>query len=270
MLDAKGSRLSDLPKPAKSDDAAKANAAIAKWKALKKDARAVASGQILRLELAMCARRRWSVTDFRTLLVEHPLVSHLVRRLVWSEHDARGKLRRTFRVAEDGTYADASDTRLELAKDARVGIPHALELDDGAKAKWAEILGEYELLQPFAQLGRATFEATRAEKASNEIERFEGTKVPTGRVIGLVDRRGWRRGAPQDSGGVWWMEKPLSATIHAALDIDPGIASGDPSFFPEQTLHAIRLCGDRAKPKWGTLDPVLLSEVLSDVAGLSS
>jgi hypothetical protein len=126
------------------------------------------------------------------------------------------------------------------------------------------------LLQPFAQLGRATFEATREERDSSEIDRFEGTKVPTGRVIGLVDRRGWRRGAPQDSGGVWWMEKPLSAKIHAALDIDPGIASGDPSFFPEQTLHAIRLCRDGGKAKWSELDRVLLSEVLSDVAGLSS
>jgi len=43
---------------------------------------------------------------FRSLLVEHPLLIQLVRRLVWGVYGSKG-LQQSFRVAEDLTYADA-------------------------------------------------------------------------------------------------------------------------------------------------------------------
>ena len=60
VRDASGALLKDLPSPLKSDDAALAEAAVSRWKALKKDARTLAGQQLLRLELAMAQRRRWS------------------------------------------------------------------------------------------------------------------------------------------------------------------------------------------------------------------
>ena len=62
--DASGAPLKDLPKPNKSADAALAEEASERWKALKQDARTLASQQILRLELAMAQRRRWSAAIF--------------------------------------------------------------------------------------------------------------------------------------------------------------------------------------------------------------
>ena len=83
VLDESDKRSGDLPKPNKSDDAEKSAEAVATWKALKKDAKTVASGQLLRLELAMCAQRRWTPENFEQFFVQHPLLIHLVRRLVW-------------------------------------------------------------------------------------------------------------------------------------------------------------------------------------------
>ncbi len=77
-LDASGARLKDLPKPIKSDDAELAKAASERWKQLKKDAKAIASTQLQRLELAMCSSRGFPLEVFQRFLVEHPLMRHLV------------------------------------------------------------------------------------------------------------------------------------------------------------------------------------------------
>ncbi|MGW5159328.1 DUF4132 domain-containing protein [Nonomuraea wenchangensis] len=45
--------------------------------------RSVAGDAIHRLEQATVNRRRWSAGDFGRLLVGHPLLWHIVRRLVW-------------------------------------------------------------------------------------------------------------------------------------------------------------------------------------------
>ncbi|STM38260.1 WGR domain-containing protein [Escherichia coli] len=62
----------------------RANDAVNRYKLLKKDARTIAAQQVARLESAMCLRRRWSLENFQLFLVEHPLVRHLTRRLIWA------------------------------------------------------------------------------------------------------------------------------------------------------------------------------------------
>ena len=148
----------------------KAQAAAAQWAALKKDTKTAASLQILRLELAMCARRRWSADVFRQFFVEHPLLIHVVRRLVWGTYSPEGALIATFRVAEDRSLADANDDTWSLPEDARVGLPHALELDARTAGAWGQVLADYQLLQPFAQLGRPTYAMTPAEKTATSLE----------------------------------------------------------------------------------------------------
>lgn len=83
VRDANGKVLKDLPKPNQSDEKTQATDAVNLFKQLKKDVRAIASQQIDRLEQAMCQRRRWTAEQFRLFLVEHPLVRHLTRRLLW-------------------------------------------------------------------------------------------------------------------------------------------------------------------------------------------
>ncbi|MCV5791421.1 DUF4132 domain-containing protein, partial [Escherichia coli] len=92
VRDVSGSRLKDLPKPNKSDDETRANDAVNRYKLLKKDARTIAAQQVARLESAMCLRRRWSLENFQLFLVEHPLVRHLTRRLIWGVYSAENQL----------------------------------------------------------------------------------------------------------------------------------------------------------------------------------
>src|SRR5262249_38832549 len=153
VRDEGGAVLRSLPRPGRTDDPDRASAALAAWKALKADAVAIAGGQILRLEQAMVSGRRWPLPTFRSVLVEHPLLLHLVRRLLFAAYggDARTLL---FRVAEDRTFAGVSDEAVTLDGAVTVALPHPLDLPPEALAAWGSLFADYELLQPFPQIGR--------------------------------------------------------------------------------------------------------------------
>ena len=271
--DASGAALKDLPKPLKSDDSERAQAATERWKALKKDARTLASQQILRLELAMAQRRRWSAIEFRRFFVEHPLLRHLARRLLWARFE-NGAPSQCLRVAEDLSYADAHDDLISLPDSAEIGLVHALELGASDAAAFGQIFADYEILQPFAQLGREVYRLSEDERGSFELARFKDKQVATGSVFGL-EQRGWRRGAPQDAGWIGWMTRPIGDDLEVELDLDPGTVVGDISYEPKQKLSALVLrrpnsYGDDGRRRWKELDPILASEVLRDIDRLAA
>ncbi|HEY2926865.1 DUF4132 domain-containing protein [Piscinibacter sp.] len=273
VKDAQGARLKDLPKPVKSDDAALAEAATERYKQMKKDAKAVASLQVIRLEMSMVERRRWSATDFRLFFLEHPLMRHLAARVVWGVYDPQGRIVRGFRVAEDWTLADETDQETTLADDASVGIVHVLEMPQSMQAAFGQIFADYETLQPFKQLGRETYPLTPEELKSSEIKRYETKTVATGSVMGLVNR-GWERGQAQDAGWVGWFSKRVGDGIEVTLELDPGTVVGDLSFEPKQRIPKIvlRQVGSYDKDghmNFAHLDPIIASEVLRDAEMLA-
>ncbi|MGC4093767.1 MAG: DUF4132 domain-containing protein [Polyangiaceae bacterium] len=273
VVDEAGKQLSDVPKPKSSDDAERAASAVEAWKALKKDARTIAAAQVLRLEHAMCAQRRWSTPVFRQFLFGHPLLIHLVRRLVWACYDANGVVTHSFRVAEDGSLASDADDRFELADEASIGIAHPLELGTELCSRWGQLIADYEILQPFEQLARQAMTPTSEEQGATELARVRGLKLPTGKVLGL-DQRGWRRGPPEDAGVVNWYEKPIQPGLTVFLALDPGIYTGSIADSPEQTLGAVTLFGRYSgigeTYSFERLTPVAFSELLRDLESLRS
>lgn len=268
VKDEQGVRLKDLPKPNKADDAALAEAATDRYKQLKKDAKAIASLQVMRLEASMIERRRWSAADFQLFFVEHPLMRHLAARVIWGLYDAQGTLTGALRIAEDWTLADADDALLTLPDDATVGIAHVLEMPPALLSAFGQILADYEMLQPFKQLSRETYALTDAERASAKIVRFADKVVATGSVMGLVNR-GWERGQAQDAGWVGWFSKAVGDGLEVQLELDPGTIVGDLSYEPKQRIPQIVL---RKRGTWNTeglvpfgqLPAIIASEVLRD------
>ena len=268
VRDAQGTRLKDLPKPIKSDDAALAGEATERYKQLKKDAKAIASVQLIRLELAMVARRRWSAADYKLFFLEHPLTRHLAARLVWGVY-RDGRMTNAFRVAEDWTLADEQDSLYELPDDATVGIAHVLEMPQSLLTAFGQIFADYEILQPFRQLGRETYTLTADELRTSSLTRYKDKTVATGTVMGLINR-GWERGAAQDAGWVGWFSKAVDERHEVQLELDPGTVVGDMSYEPKQRLPHVVL---RQSGTWdhhgqvafSTLDAVTLSEVLRDI-----
>ena len=164
VRDEAGKLRSDLPKPAKQDDAAKAEQAIADWKMLKKSLREAVKIQIPRLEQAMVTGRRWTLDQFDRLLVRHPLMINFVRTLLWGGYDKKGKLAGTFRVTEEQDYADTRDEPCDVSKFSDVGIVHPLNLTDRDASAWGEVFSDYEIASPFPQIGRANVRPGKRER----------------------------------------------------------------------------------------------------------
>ncbi|WP_407060084.1 DUF4132 domain-containing protein [Escherichia coli] len=280
VRDASGSRLKDLPKPNKSDDESQANDAVNRYKLLKKDARTVAAQQVARLESAMCLRRRWSLENFQLFLVEHPLVRHLTRRLIWGVYSAENQLLACFRVAEDNSYSTADDDLFTLPEgDISIGTPHVLEISPTDAAAFGQLFADYELLPPFRQLDRNSYALTEAERNASELTHWAGRKCPSGRVMGLANK-GWIKGEPQDGGWIGWMIKPLGRWS-LIMEIDEGFAVGmsPAELSAEQLLSKLWLWEGKAESYgWGSnstqeaqfsvLDAITASELINDIEAL--
>ncbi|GAB7050185.1 DUF4132 domain-containing protein [Catenuloplanes indicus] len=258
VTDAAGKRLAALPKPGAQDDAQKAAAAYARYAALKKDVRTLARDQLRRLETAMAGRRRWIAAEFRAHLAGHPLVGHLVRRLVWGVY-ADGALVAAFRVAEDRSLADSDDREMVIADDALVGVAHPVELG----GEWSEVFSDYEILQPFPQLGREVFTAAGAE-------------LPTwaeNRALLALEKRGWRRGDPGPGGQQQSIGKAMTGDVSVELELSPGIPVNNRHdvWADSQELSAPRVTvGRRRNVPLAALHPVIASELLRDLATLTA
>jgi hypothetical protein len=301
-----GARLKDLPKPNKADDEARAAEASERYKLLKKDAKTIAAQQIQRLETAMCQQRRWQPEHFRAFIADHPLVRHIAQRLVWgvfvveaektgggsaipasneaADADAPisfpnhgGQLVACFRLAEDGSLTTAEDEPFTLpdAPDGqhavRIGVPHALHMRAEDAQAFGQLFADYELLQPFAQIGRDTYALTEAERAGSKLTRWLNVVVPTGSVMGLTGK-GWLRGDPQDGGWIGWMDMALPNGHCISLNLDPGMVVGDIGWEPEQKLGEVTLAesahwnGEEAQ--WATVDAITASELVRSIEGL--
>ncbi|AOS64159.1 DUF4132 domain-containing protein [Actinoalloteichus hymeniacidonis] len=187
VIDHSGKISRSLPRPTTKDDPGLVAAARATFAGLRADVKAIAKDQIAPLESAMVLQHRWQLVDFRTFLVGHPLLIHLARRLVWMTQPVDEQQPTTFRIAEDGTFADVDDDEVLVAEDAEVMVAHPALLG-GDPARWSEVFADYLITQPFPQLGRPVHTFSEAERTENRLTRFDGMTTYTSRVHALCRR----------------------------------------------------------------------------------
>lgn len=263
QLTSNGKALKSLPKPSKSDDEVLSSTAQKRWRALKKDCKQVARGQLLRLERAMTFRRRWTPHDFRLFLVDQPLLYPLTRCLIWGLYKD-GELQETFRVAEDRTVARVNDEAFELSGEVEVGAVHPLDLDETQLMSWRQVWADYELLQPFEQLERQSYALADGEGESGRISRHTGKVVPAMTLLTLEDR-GWRRAENYESVVVCF-EKDFG-WARAELNFEPGLYLGGLRDSGEQTIEDVVLRSNQTHQEtpWRELEVVLFSELVRDL-----
>lgn len=256
---------------------------------MKKTVADVAKIQGARLEQAMVGGRRWSGDDFAALLAGHPLQRHLVRLLVMGVY-ADGRVTATFRLTEEGDLSDADDAPFVLPPDATVGIVHPLDVEPPVAAAWGELLADYEVVPPFAQLGRPVREVLPAELDLDDLDRFAPHRIPPGPMVRILEAAEWERGAPQD-GGVYALHAKHfpGADQTAVVEYEDGLWAGYVTEAgPQRLTHVYVLPGrvpaadlgwglDRHgqyqdttfRPlRWRDVDPIVRSEVLGDLEQL--
>ncbi|MFV2173635.1 DUF4132 domain-containing protein [Actinomadura sp. LOL_016] len=257
VADHAGGMLRDLPEPGAGDDPELAPAARRRFTAMKAEVRTASTYLVERLEKAMARGRTWTPDEFRTHFADHPLVRHIARRLVWT---AGGT---AFRIAEDRTLADVRDDAFVLPDTAVVRLAHPAGLGGDLDA-WARTFADYELDQPFPQLGRPFHVLTGDERAAGRLERFEGLVVD-GEKLYAMRRRGWAvtEQPKEDHTGGDLAAALLIRAIPDALDIcltvqrrvvgvaieyrvsEALIDATDPALTSEAIADVVRLVGSR-------------------------
>jgi hypothetical protein len=252
-----GKPIKSLPRPGKDDDAEKAKAAQATWKALKEDAKAVTASLRMRLERAMCDGRAWESSSFRTLMLEHPLTQLAARRLVWATVDDAGTIPATFRIAEDDTLADADDALFTLGDDDLVTLPHPLRLDPEARTRWSSVLADYEILPPFPQLERELATAPDVGD-TNLLPGVPTREIPYHVLIGTLESRGWKRSGGDVEGGTNAYDKRV-AGHSASLTFSP------PAYFREPPPERVTIGSVYFDRVLREVSPIAYSEVARDI-----
>ncbi|MEY9887893.1 hypothetical protein ABIA31_001533 [Catenulispora sp. MAP5-51] len=300
VTDETGAVLRALPKPGKRDDPELAPASYKRFATLKTQARVGAQEQAVRLERGMLERRRWIPQEFATYLVRHLVLGRLVRRLVWGVYAADGGLVGTFRVAEDLSFADIDDAHYEVPEDARIGVAHPVDLGP-ALGRWSEVLSDYEILQPFDQLGRPPLALNADELAGKHLVRpyICPDAVSGSHALGVVRfgparfdgmaSRGWRRG-PIGADRLWSrLLRPVGDGRCVVMELEPGLEAGAAAQSAYQAIKAVWLSAteddpdyDRHALPWGrsplpersdpfgTLDSVTASEILRDLTEVTA
>jgi hypothetical protein len=275
VRDEAGAVKADLPKAGKSDDAERAAEAIDNWKVLKKQLKEIVSIQVARLEQAMVVGRRWTVPEFETLLVGHPLMRHLVQRLLWGGYDKSGKLTHTFRVAEDRSYLDLKGKPCKLAGLAAVGIVHPYHVGEPDRTNWRRVFEVAGLVAPFAQLDRPVYRLVDDEAAAGILTRFATASVTSASLKNALEKGGWVRGyvdqGSTDGHSLYFPGADLTALIH----YHPGLFLSGFGYEEGQTSSIREVFFTRGQAQYhersvatvpllrlGEVDPVVVSEVL--------
>jgi hypothetical protein len=274
VRDEAGKLKSELPRPTAAEGSPKAEAALAEWKLLKKQAREIFGVQTERFERAMVSRRRWTVQEFEALILRHPLLIHMAQRILWAGYDGAGDRRRVFRVTEDRTYADVDEKICTLEGVESVGVIHPVHLSLEERARWGEIFSDYELIAPFPQLGRRIHLLLPEEAEARGITRFSGRATPIVVFLGILKKQHWtaiRRPGQRVATGHYkrFAEVDLTAIIEETNDSPATVRIEAAYFIPgfpdlDRGSHRSRVLPLRE------VDPLVLSEVLGVLAVLAS
>lgn len=202
VSDEAGRKLKSLPAPGKKDDEAKAATAYEEFKQMKKQMKTTVSSQKQRLEMALSTAREWSVENWRKLFVKNPIMHQFAIGLIWGTYEEK-KLVQSFRYMEDGSFNTEDEEEFHLPENGKIGLVHPVELSRESLENWKQQLEDYEISQPFEQLGRQIFYCTEEEKEAKRLDRFGGCILNDLSLSGKLTALGWYRGSVQDGGGFY-------------------------------------------------------------------
>jgi hypothetical protein len=275
-------RRTSIPPDAQGDQS-KIEEATARWKTIKKESAAALKTMLPRLESTFATRRRWSIESFVGIWVEHPFTSVVGRRLLWG-HYVDGTLTQTFRVAEDGTFANVHDEAIELLTDtstrtvgeeseppvSEVGLVHPLEIPGEIDA-WINVFADYQIVAPIDQLGRMTFQSTDSERASGVIDRHCSKTVHFGKLAKLA-ARGWVPGEVVSQGLLFELTRTIPGGFRATLSLTEGLYPRltAPDGATKQLVLPVAVSRQRSVEPVAldNIDSVAVSELLLDLESL--
>ena len=200
LLNPDGKKIAALPEPRQDDDADAAKDSKKALAAARKELKSIVDLQTDRLYEALCTQRDWPAADWRDYLLAHPVVRHLVQRLVWLQTGADGGVVQAFRPLDDGTLTSRDDEEVALPADARVRLAHDSNLPADEALAWREHLADYAVAPLFAQFGKGGYALPADKSRDSALKDFEGHLLEAFALRGRATKLGYTRGAAEDGG----------------------------------------------------------------------
>lgn len=256
LLNPDGKVVKALPEPRKSDDPALIKEAKTQFSTSKKELKQVVELQTQRLYEAMCAARLWPLGEWREYLQQHPIMRHLLQRLVWVEVSDDGQ-ERLFRPTEDGSLIDLDDDELELAEGSRIRLAHAALVDGDTAKAWIRHFKDYKLKPLFAQMSRQLPEISGEDAQDRAISDRQGWMSDTFTLRGVLTKLGYQRAAAEDGGFFDHYFKDFSSL---GLRVCMGFTG---NCLPEENVPAAltQLSFEKMGRRWSSGDALQLSEI---------
>ncbi|MDV6232242.1 MULTISPECIES: DUF4132 domain-containing protein [Rhodococcus] len=264
VLDENGKKTAGLPKPTTRDDPISAEDAKKRFANLKREVKSVAAEQIKRFNRSMVTGRRWTNDEFTRFVLGNPLLIHIARRLLWGEFGTGPHPTTVFRISEDNSPADVDDNAVTLG-DGTIGLVHPAHIPDTVGA-WSDVFADYEILQPFPQLGRPVHDPLPGDVDGSGLARFTGVTATPSQALRLT-YRGWEPVWENPASWGQGLLYRLSDDVSVLLGLEPGMGTGDPyNGYPDQKLVSVDLRGGTL----GDVDRATVSELIADLAGFAS
>lgn len=262
-----GTTRASLPAPRVDDDTEAVKAARKQLTASRKEAKSVLSLQTTRLYEAMCVGRGWSPADWRDLLLTHPLMRHLVTRVIWQLTPADGGEPTVFRPTPEADLLGVDDTVVDLPEHGEITVAHGTLIGTDAVTAWREHLSDYEVEPLFDQLCAP---APVVSPGSTRLTDLRGHMTDAFSLHNTASRRGYRKGGMEDAG--WFTEYLRSfpaADLTAVLTFTGAFVSGGNNPCATDSLELRRGTGYRAVDLSEVPTP-LLAECYADYAALAA
>lgn len=255
LRDDSGKQYKSLPKARKSEDADSIEEMRLEWKTLQRGLVHIFRVQAPRLERMMIERRRWELARWQRHVLEHPFMVLFARNLLWGVWED-GALVSTFRVAQDNTLADAADELFTLPERGRVGLVHRLDLSDELAASWGEVFTDYELIAPFAQLGRMVCVVNPGAAKATQLEDIARHGPISPRAVRtFMKYNGFSR---EYDGECYGRE---IGEWYVRLNITPGLAHGSYEYDTPQEVVGVDFWHNSRQPRpLAEVPPIVFSE----------
>lgn len=141
-----------------------------------------------RLERMLLRPREWNVADWRERYLDHPLMQHLTRKLIWELQTDACKV---LALWHEGTLVDANGSEISIEQASTVVLWHPIGFDPSIVLAWRRFLESREITQPFKQAHREVYVLTDAERQTSVYSnRFAGHILRQHQLASLCRERG--------------------------------------------------------------------------------
>jgi hypothetical protein len=143
-----------------------------------------------RLERLLATEREWEFGKWRERYLDHALLAHLTRRLIWHFRDGDQKAAGIWLA---GKIVDLQDRPIDwLSPQTRVRLWHPLGQEVETVSSWRRWLESHEITQPFKQAHREIYILTDAEvQTGTYSNRFAAHIIRQHQFAALAKERGW-------------------------------------------------------------------------------